>query len=140
MAMLVSSLLMQGYTEWNNFQLKRQAGIYNDTDMKGDIKRTGMYTFVVVAMIWQNLLLNLFFPKEGKNEDYFLCQDLLSLFLLCVILPIVIAATNPGMCKYIHKYLTSTSSFATATKGWDRFIKAFVNLIPDKKNQIRPIV
>ena len=91
------NLIMQIYAEWNKYKLRNLSGINHEETIKGTIKKTGIFTLFVIILALFNMMMNIIFPSKAKNQNYFLCQDLISIFLSSVILPIIIAVTNPGM-------------------------------------------
>ena len=130
---------MQIYTEWNKYKLRKLSNMKHDETIKGTIKRTGIFTLFAVFLTIVNMMLNTLFPNKSKNQNYFLSQDLISIFSTSVILPIIIAATNEGMNKYIKQYISYTNIYQSVTKFLSicKTIDAFDF---KRNNQIQPIV
>ena len=133
------NLIMQIYAEWNKYKLRNLSGINHEETIKGTIKKTGIFTLFVIILALFNMMMNIIFPSTAKNQNYFLCQDLISIFLSSVILPIIIAVTNPGMSKYLKQYLSSTSTFERGNEFLQHVNNAIARLVIKRQNQIVPL-
>ena len=137
--LIMCNLIMQIYAEWNKYKLRNLSGINHEETIKGTIKKTGIFTLFVIILALFNMMMNIIFPSKAKNQNYFLCQDLISIFLRSVILPIIIAVTNPGMSKYLKQYLSSTSTFERGNEFLQHVNNAIARLVIKRQNQIVPL-
>jgi hypothetical protein len=131
---------MQIYTETIKYQMRKQAVGHSDENFKGVIRKTGIFTLFGVLLTLVNLILNILFPDKSKNQNYFLSQDLISCFATGVILPMVIAKTNPAMSKFFQLRLSSNNGEYNEEKLWIQVLNIFVSLFSRKETQIHPIV
>ncbi len=77
---LLSFVVMQLYADWQNYQLRRSASI-GDKDSSDVIKITGTSSGFVIAVASVNLLLNLIFPLQFRNQNFYLSKDLVATIL-----------------------------------------------------------
>lgn len=127
---------MQLYTEWNKYKLRKLSCSNHDETFKGTIKKTGIFTLVVILLAFVNMILNILFPNKSNNQEYFLSQDLISIFLTSIILPMIITATNPGLSKYLKQYIISIcENVAKFLISWQEIIGT---LVAKRNNQIQP--
>ena len=68
LAMIICSLLMQLYTEWIKFQMRKLAIGQSDEGFKGVIRKTGVFTVFAVYVLGMNLVVNILFPNKSKNQ------------------------------------------------------------------------
>ena len=137
--LITLNVIMQIYTGWKKYQLRKAPIINHDETIKGTIKKTGIFTLFGITLIFMNLMLNSLFPNKDKNQNYFMSQDLISMFLTGVILPIIITATNPGMSKYIKLYISSTSIYQNGSKFLCCCYETIDALVLKRNNQIQPV-
>lgn len=77
---LLSFVVMQLYADWQNYQLRISAPTI-DKDSSDVIKITGTSSGFVIAVASVNLLFNLIFPLQFRNQNFYLSKDLVATIL-----------------------------------------------------------
>ena len=105
----VSYSVMQLYIQWQTLLLRRHRQEKLNVEVNDILKKTGLFTLLIVLVALGQFLFT--FAVSGNGQSYHLAKDLVSTFLLFVIIPIIIILNNIKISKYIMQYFCESEVY-----------------------------
>ena len=119
---LVMFVAMQTFAEWQKYQLRQVNPIQmRDNDV---IKKSGIFSSLVVLVASFHLTLNLIFTDELRSRNFYLAKDLFSFIVSFVLIPIIVIVNNKTMRMFTVNWIRSAWRFKLLRRIRERLKKS----------------
>ena len=124
---LATHSVTQLHLELQKIKLKQNPNSTGNAQFGDIIKKTGLSSLIVIAVILIQFVLQFVFP--GNTLAFYLAKDFFSNILIFVLYPLVVIVKNKSILKFISQYfLDSIICF---------LYDSFIELIPCKMHNNR---